>query len=700
MKKGTYYLRIVKIFSIIAVVLSLVLIIVAILTIKNFNAREEQIMSSALMTQRELLRGTLSYIKDSINRLVANENVSQWADSEWGDPNYYFYSLKLYQATREETTFQDYLDYTISITNQDPKSFVISSDGTIQKNSVSFSPDEEILKDGVFIPGIYRSHKNNSLLLVTNRRVNDTTLTFLSTFRLPDEMVNNKDYEYCIHDQNRDTTISSSEKFENSIQELKWQLDGTEASVSGYYCIVDSYTDLGFSVIYAYKEPAITSITILIIFCAIVFVFIAMLTLYLLAQKLYKPVGETLSKVTEGEEVKDEFKVITEHCKQIETLSLELEDALKEQKMLSEQQKYRAFLRGVPYITADNDESSYFTVAAVMFECSEEELNLLFAKLDNFSKQFPHVHFVRMNFIESAIVAKADNSESSKNNLIETLKSFSFSLNEKIELRCALSSTNKGYQTISKSYKRASDILSYRYRFRNKTILTEDDVKGEEKHIVFPLSEFNKLITALLASSPEALSIFDNVVERNTNISFEEYKRFTFTMIGIVIRYFQELRTTPEELFGESIDWSELYSNSDPDKTLKRVRSILAKAMQSNREKEVLEESDTLKQMKDYINEHCTENIMLIDLANEFNLTPKYCSQLFSQLSNENFKSYLNRLKISKACKAIEDDPEIKISALSLQLGFTSANTFIRVFSKYMGITPKLYAEKIIKDSR
>ena len=40
MKKGTYYLRIVKIFSIIAVVLSLVLIIVAILTIKNFNARE------------------------------------------------------------------------------------------------------------------------------------------------------------------------------------------------------------------------------------------------------------------------------------------------------------------------------------------------------------------------------------------------------------------------------------------------------------------------------------------------------------------------------------------------------------------------------------------------------------------------------------------------------------------------------------
>lgn len=700
MKKGAYYLKIVKIFSIIAALLSIILIIVAMLTIKNFNAREERIMSSALMTQRELLRGTLSYIKDSINRLVANENVAQWADSEWGDPGYYFYSLKLYQATREETTFQDYLDYKISITNQDPKAFVISSDGTIQKNSVSFTPDENAIKDGVFIPGIYKSYKSNALLLITNRRVNDNTITFLSTFRIPDEMVNNQDYEYCIYDQKRDVSISSSDSFEKIAQNLKWSADGSQASNNGYFCIVDSYSDLGFSVIYAYKEPTITSMTVLIIFCAIIVVFFSILILYLLAQKLYKPVGETLLKVTEDEEVKDEFEVITEHCKQIETLSRDLEDALREQKMLSEQQKYRAFLRGVPYMIASNDEASYFTVATVMFECDEEELNLLFAKLDTYSKQLPHVHFVRLNFIESAIVAKADDETTSKNNLMEVLRNFSFSLNEKIEMRCALADTVKGYLSINKSYKRASDILSYRYRFRNKTILTEDDVKGEENHIVFPLSEFNKLITALLASSSEALTIFDNIVERNTNISFEEYKRFTFTMIGIAIRYFQELRTTPEELFGKTINWAELYSSSNPDKTLKNVRSILSEAMQSNREKEAVAQSTTLKEMKDYINEHCTENIMLIDLANEFNLTPKYCSQLFSQLSNENFKSYLNRLKISKACKAIEEDPEIKISALSMQLGFTSANTFIRVFSKYMGITPKLYAEKIIKGEK
>ena len=42
----------------------------------------------------------------------------------------------------------------------------------------------------------------------------------------------------------------------------------------------------------------------------------------------------------------------------------------------------------------------------------------------------------------------------------------------------------------------------------------------------------------------------------------------------------------------------------------------------------------------------------------------------------------------------------MKITALGLSLGFSSANTFIRVFSKYVGITPKLFAEKIIKEKR
>lgn len=701
MKKGAYYLKIVRIFSAIAAVLALVLIIVAVLFISSNIERERNVLSSSLMTQRETVRGTLSYIRDSINRLTANDHVKTWANSEWGDSDYYFSALKIYQATREETTFQDYLEYTISVTGQDPRSFVISSQGTLQKDALTFSPDSSILIDGVLVPGIYRTYRDNSLLLITNRKVEDSTLTFLTTFRLPEELVSGSDFIYAVYDHKRDVILSRSDAFSATAEKLKWAEDGSQVTVDGMTCFADTYTDLGISVIYSFIPPGSHYLAILTVTVAALLIMAAVFLMYKAAKILYRPIDQTLQEVTEErEDVRDEFEVIVSRCRDIEHLSRDLEDALRNQKLLSEQQKYRAFLRGVPYQPGDNDETSFFTVAAVMFTSEDEELNLLFAKLDTHSKEMPHLHFVRMNFQQAALVSKADTEKASRANLLESVRKFSADLNEKVEMRCGVSSTCQGYRLVARLYERAGEILSYRYKFRNKTTLTEEDVKDESERVSFTLSEFNRLITALLASSPDALTIYDSAVERNRNLSFTEHKTFSYTMINTALRYFQELKTTPEELLGRSVDWTALYSCDDPTAALTEVRQILASAISVMREKDRLEGSDMVGKMKDYINEHFRENIMLVDLASEFNLTPKYCSQLFGELSNDNFKNYLNRLRINEACREIEKDPEVKITALGLSLGFSSANTFIRVFSKYVGITPKLYAEKIIKEKR
>ena len=701
MKKGAYYLKIVRIFSAIAASLALILIITAAMFISSHSDRERNVLTSSLMTQRETMRGTLSYIRDSINRLVANEHVRTWANSEWGDTDYYYSALKIYQATREETTFQDYLDYTVSVTGQDPRAFVITSQGTLEKNALAFTPDETLMQDGVFIPGVYRTYRDNSLLLVTNRKVDDSILTFLTTFRLPEELVSGQSFTYSVYDQKRDVMIARSRDFAATAEKIKWAEDGSMTTVDGMTCFTDTYADLGISVIYSFLPPRSYSIVILTVTAAVLLIVSVIFLMYSAAKFLYRPVGRTLQEVTQdGDEVRDEFEVIVSRCRDIEQLSRDLEEALMEQKLLSEQQKYRAFLRGVPYQPGDNDATSFFTVAAVQFMSDDEELNLLFAKLDTHTKDMPHLHFVRMNFQEAALVSKADTARLSRANLLESVRQFNADLNEKVEMKCGISDTAEGYDEIARLYGRAAEILSYRYKFSNKTVLTEEDVKGESERASFPLSEFNRLITALLASSPDALTIYDSAVERNRKLSFTEHKTFSYTMINTAIRYFQDLKTTPEELLSRPVDWTALYACSDPAAAIMEVRQILASAISVRREKDELESSDLVGKMKDYINSHFRENIMLVDLAAEFNLTPKYCSQLFGELSNDNFKNYLNRLRINEACREIEKDPEVKITALGLSLGFSSANTFIRVFSKYVGITPKLFAEKIIKEKR
>ncbi len=63
----------------------------------------------------------------------------------------------------------------------------------------------------------------------------------------------------------------------------------------------------------------------------------------------------------------------------------------------------------------------------------------------------------------------------------------------------------------------------------------------------------------------------------------------------------------------------------------------------------------------------------------------------------ENYKNYLNSYRIEKAKAIVYANTHIKVSILGKQVGFNSANTFIRVFTKYTGMTPKAFAECVKK---
>ena len=95
--------------------------------------------------------------------------------------------------------------------------------------------------------------------------------------------------------------------------------------------------------------------------------------------------------------------------------------------------------------------------------------------------------------------------------------------------------------------------------------------------------------------------------------------------------------------------------------------------------------------------DHLFPHQFLNDLADQFNISPKYCGILFKQLSANNFKDYLNNYRINQAKALLEKDPSLKTKDLSTMTGFNSSNTFIRVFSKYTGLTPQKYAEYLME---
>ena len=98
------------------------------------------------------------------------------------------------------------------------------------------------------------------------------------------------------------------------------------------------------------------------------------------------------------------------------------------------------------------------------------------------------------------------------------------------------------------------------------------------------------------------------------------------------------------------------------------------------------------EKLKEYVHQNYNNDISLLDLSQEFGLSVNYICSLFKDVVSRNFKDYLNMYRINEAKKQMQAD-DAKISEIAQNVGFNSANTFIRCFKRYEGITPKRFME-------
>jgi len=139
---------------------------------------------------------------------------------------------------------------------------------------------------------------------------------------------------------------------------------------------------------------------------------------------------------------------------------------------------------------------------------------------------------------------------------------------------------------------------------------------------------------------------------------------------------------------------------SQNDELQKRLDSLTADIQQGilkeNPPETAAAESDTLKeQLEAYVLEHLSEDISLYDIAEHFGLSFHYMSVVFKNKMDHNFKEYLSYQRYVRALALMQENPKIKIADIAAQVGILNVNTFIRIFKKYSGTTPKQYMNSL-----
>jgi YesN/AraC family two-component response regulator len=250
-------------------------------------------------------------------------------------------------------------------------------------------------------------------------------------------------------------------------------------------------------------------------------------------------------------------------------------------------------------------------------------------------------------------------------------------------------------------YQQTKKILEYKNFFTNTNIVSFSQIESFETTIYsYSLALENQLIQNVIEGKNHALDIYDQIIKDNfedKQLSCSSNQSLMFSLIGTLLRIFQELKSEPENLLGKPINYKELYDRWAEKTTVLKIRDIQKETIAAIHEKKTTSEQDLITRMKQYIYENYWDNIMLEDLAYNFNISPQYCGILFKDLSENNFKDFLNRYRINKAKEIIGEKPDIKTNDLFSLVGFTNANSFIRVFRKYSGFTPGAYGEMVSK---
>lgn len=668
----------------------------------------------------------INVITKNLSEFTRTPELQEWVTTK-NSSTYYYNSLRIYTNLKKLSTNLSLIDYDMAVTILDDHSSVISQVGTFAKD-IYFETETSLTSDQVdyifhyfkynstplTLPS-YKDDTLDSIYYMVKQSYDDSGMIFL--VKIPYKTLFGKDYDqsFMIHDGHKvigvnNISDSQEELTEYLVSNLE-QVDNT----APYYLqdlIVFPHTlnETGWKIAYVYENISLdfTKILIYFIIPLLFLITLALLISKLITEILYKPIKEIILEIqpeATDNKILDEFELLKQNTSKLSILSTQLQNTLKENDLLVSQKFYRGLLLGndvdpilhKQFKTNDKD----YCAAIIEFQYrsntfTNDETFFYKNNISSKSLEYKNLQYINISHDQCAMIVQTNTLDDAKHRISDVIDT----VNEFINIKVSISDIRYGIDNINACFNEALKILEYKHLYVNNEIITMNEVSDlVDNTYYYPLLTENRLIQNIIEGNQEAIEIFDNLIRENIqhrNLGSYTLKNFIFVLIGTLNRVFQELKTTPEEFLDENIDFEKLYNAWNNVNIINQMKQVITSILEKvNTQNENIDDT-LLNDMRQYIFENYSDDIMLNDMASEFNISPKYCSALFKRLSDDNFRNFLNKYRVDKAKEFLEADPELKISDLSTMVGFNSSSNFIRVFGKYVGLTPKAFADQII----
>lgn len=242
---------------------------------------------------------------------------------------------------------------------------------------------------------------------------------------------------------------------------------------------------------------------------------------------------------------------------------------------------------------------------------------------------------------------------------------------------------------LAHSYQTALKSRDYRLVSEGFRVLRYNDVLFKDGYY-FPQNAEYKLLQAIRNGDEHlAVKCYDTLYQRNVDqpcATYASLQNFLSDLHLCVIQLCDEISAPAPQLY--------FIQGNPPEATAARMRENIEFVSRLFHEK-IRPASAQLEDIQRFVQKNLFDRALSLTMvADAFGLSNSMVSRLFSEYSNENFLSYINRMRIESACDRLSSGEGAEIMTVARSVGYDNDVTFRRLFKKYVGLTPSEYREQ------
>lgn len=208
----------------------------------------------------------------------------------------------------------------------------------------------------------------------------------------------------------------------------------------------------------------------------------------------------------------------------------------------------------------------------------------------------------------------------------------------------------------------------------------------------------NQVLSCDLDNACKSMTSMINAIMGQGIFTKDQHTQLVVMLFSTFSKILSMLNNTEHDVFGEEVSvYLELKQCTTNVQMNEKVQELLSALVSHIKTSKLSADEQTKQVMLDYIHRNYNKSISLLTLASYLNMSQFYVSKQFKLLVGENFKDYLAKYRMQKAILQFRNDPNIKIKTVAENVGYNT-ETFSRTFSKYYGMLPSKYIERMKKE--